>query len=544
MDPKTALDALGQETLDNIAQALWLPAFDAALVPPEILERLVSDKNSNKAFGERTRTRLRDLIAHPTTFTPSYRARYEAFLQYLDALTPHQAHVLGNLMGPDFDYGFKEIPDTVQLQFPQDHRADLTSAVGWYYIVGSCTGENDVEYGVLMMLFRVSLLPPAQAQSFGLSDLENQVVDFQLAINRGGDAHYQAVPVCLAGTTGLVQYSNNPFLAVYGKNEMRSLSNDDLFPLQVRARGWDRGKNPPVELEIDFLFTSGKGILLQGNNGVLSIGGIGTPYYSIPNLVLDPAKSRIRLGGEEIALKEGQFWLDHQWGVLGSPRVEVVRAAMNLAPPSPGGWDWFELQFEGDRQISVVGMHSHDNLPFYHQEGPTPPGTMTAQVSGKYMSEKGETSNATGTLRVTDWIQNGETPDPNQYWGTKTWHPNRWEFHFDPPVPDELRNVILVPLNPRGSLLFFNAGEQYQEAPVHILNPAGIRIGRGFAESVQYANTNENRLKLAGLPDTPAMLALLQAPAPTLFSKMWSVVDVLAHKDELARAMSGTPKKT
>lgn len=543
MDQQTALEALGQETLDNIAQALWLPAFDAAQIPPDILERLVAAKNSNKAFGERMQARLRDLIEHPASYTPSYKARYEAFLKYSDALTAHQSHAMNHLLGPDADLGFKEIPDTVHFEFPQDHLADLASGIGWYYFVGSCTDVNNVEYGVLLMFFRVSLLPPAQAQSFGLSDLENQVVDLQFSINRGSDEHYQAVPVCIAGTTGLLQYSINPFVAAIGKNEMRALTNDDLFPLRMRAKGWDRGKNPPVEMEIDFLFSSGKGIMLQGKEGVLSVGGIGTPYYSIPNIVLDPDKSFIRLDGEQIALKEGQFWFDHQWGVLGSPRVEVLRAASNLAPPGLFGWDWFMMQFDGDRQISVVGMHAHDNLPFFYQEGENPPGTMIAKVNGKYMDEKKQTLNATGTLHVTDWIKNSETPDPGQYPGTNTWHPNRWEFHFDAPVPEDLKNIILLPLNPKGSLLLYNAGEQYQEAPVHILNARGEKIGRGFAESVQYANTNENRLKLAGLPDTPEMLGLLKAPEPSLFSKMWSVLDVMAHKDELEGMTGGAPTK-
>src|SRR5206468_1629596 len=111
---------------------------------------------------------------------------------------------------------------------------------------------------------------------FGLTDIENQVVDLQFAFNRGSAAHYQAVPICLAGTTGLVEYSINPFHAAFGKNVMHSLSPTDLFPLHVQAHGWDRGKDPAVEMEMDIVFSSGKGILLNFKEGVLSIGGIGT----------------------------------------------------------------------------------------------------------------------------------------------------------------------------------------------------------------------------------------------------------------------------
>jgi hypothetical protein len=318
---------------------------------------------------------------------------------------------------------------------------------------------------------------------------------------------------------------------------MHSLSANDFFPMRVRAKGWDKGKSPPVEMELEFLFTSGKGILLQGKDGVLSIGGIGTPYYSIPNLVLDPAASFIKLNGEMMQLREGQFWFDHQWGVIGAPRAEVLRAAQNLAPAGPGGWDWFEMQFDGDRQITVVGMHNHDHLPFYFQESPTPPGAMSISVTGKYMAENKQTFEVKGTLLVTDWVKSDATPDPSQYWGTSTWYPHRWEFQFDAPVPEELQNIILVPLNPKGSLLAWNTGAQYQEAPVHILNREGEKIGRGFAEAVLYANTNKNRLALAGLPQTPEMLALLQAPQPTSFSKISSALYTMTHQEDLKRVV-------
>ena len=405
--------------------------------------------------------------------------------------------------------------------------------------MGRYTGEDDVEYGVLLMFYCASILPPPLAQTLGLSDIENQVVDMQFSINRGNQEHYQAVPLSLAGTTGLVEYSIHPFRAVIGKNEMVSSDNEEMFPLHVRAHGWDRGKGTPVEMEMDFVFSSGKGILIQGNEGILSMGGTGTPYYSIPNLVLDASASRLRLDGKDISLREGQFWFDHQWGVLGTMRVEVFRAVSNLAPAAPGGWDWFELQFEGDRQIAVLAMHNHDNLPFYGQEGPNPPGTMSVKVGCKFMDENKKTFTGSGTLNVTDWLKSDATPDPNQYWGTNTWHPNRWEFHFDAPVPEDIRNIILVPLTPKGSFLFFSNGEQYQEAPVHILNSEGTRIGHGFAESVEYANTSKNRLALAGQPQTPEMLQLLDTPAPTRLSKIWSAVYTLTHQEEL-NARGGT----
>jgi hypothetical protein len=101
-----------------------------------------------------------------------------------------------------------------------------------------------------------------------------------------------------------------------------------------------------------------------------------------------------------------------------------------------------------------------------------------------------------------------------------------------------MRNLILVPLNPKGSVLFWNTGAQYQEAPVHVLNQTGERIGKGYAEAVSYANTNKNRLRLAGFPETPEMLELLEAPEPSRFSKIWSALYTVTHKNELGAVMN------
>src|SRR5665811_1327163 len=94
INPREILDQLGEETRANIAQALWLNELDPAQLPEEILTALLSDKNSSKSFGERMQARLRDLLANPESFTPSYRKQYETLLQHSDSLMPHQAYVM------------------------------------------------------------------------------------------------------------------------------------------------------------------------------------------------------------------------------------------------------------------------------------------------------------------------------------------------------------------------------------------------------------------------------------------------------------------
>ena len=153
-------------------------------------------------------------------------------------------------------------------------------------------------------------------QSRGTSErLDDETKDnIQLAVSEAGDRHYQAKPVVVAGITGLVDFVDDPFTYRIGKNVIRSSQKSSLFPLQLQAKGADLGLDPPVEMHVDFAFSSAKKPFLQGKNGCAPCcGGVGTLYYSIPNLRLDPAKSRLRLKGEEVALTGGKFWFDHQW---------------------------------------------------------------------------------------------------------------------------------------------------------------------------------------------------------------------------------------
>lgn len=237
-----SLTALDAETKDNIAQALWLPAFDADALPEEVRERVAGEKNSNAAFGERMRYRLRHLLDHPYSFNPKQRRRYELLSEHAASLSPHQAYAMSALLGGDSSKGYKRIPAKAGLTFPRDNGEDLQTQVGWYFFVGSCTGSNGKEYGVELMIWRYALLPVPAACHFGLSDIENQVVELQFAISEAGDRHYPAVPYVVAGTTALLEYRPGAIHARVGRNLVEQLQPERPFPLRVQARGVYRGE--------------------------------------------------------------------------------------------------------------------------------------------------------------------------------------------------------------------------------------------------------------------------------------------------------------
>ncbi len=243
--------------------------------------------------------------------------------------------------------------------------------------------------------------------------------------------------------------------------------------------------------------------------------------------------------------------MDHQWGTgltpSGKPHYESMRAAGNLAPAPVPGWDFFCLNFDGNRSITLNGIHNTSNLPFVHQTGPTPPGKMTSQVVGKYMDSFGVPFNVSGMLIVDEWRKSDHSPNPAKYGDTHTWFPHRWSFELmEPVLPKVLRCFHLVPICPQTQALFFANGSQYVEAAVDIIegrgDGEGVKIGMGTAESVGYANNTETTLNLAGIAPTPDVLALIKeaytvTDAMKILSLGYLALDP-AHKAKLDALMA------
>lgn len=209
-----------------------------------------------------------------------------------------------------------------------------------------------------------------------------------------------------------------------------------------------------------------------------------------------------------------------------------MRAAGNLSKPSPGGWDWFMAQFEGDRQLTMFSLHANALRRFYFQDGAAPPGVMTVDVAGKYMDERGKTRLTRGTLTVDKWVRSEQSPNPADYPVTGVWHPDRWKFSFDGKMPKDIRKFTMTPIVETGQTNYFANAAQYSEGAVYLKGPDGTVLGRGFAESVQYADTHDTALRLAGL--SPELKKLMTNERVGPLGRLKSFLYVLTHKRELA----------
>jgi predicted secreted hydrolase len=540
MDDTTHFELpLDDQTKEHIANALWMRIFESENIPEDVATQLRDSKNSAQSFGTRMSAYLDWLLAHPQSHNPSYKRRYSTLKRLCNELTPHQAYVIVNkFLGLNASQGFEQMPEKADLKFPRDHLPQLKSQIGWHFFVGSCWDAEGREFGVEYMLFRASLLNPELAAQFNLTDIENQVIELQLGISEGGDRHYQADPVVIAGTTGLITCGLDPYHYAVGRNRIESTTSASFFPLHLAAWGAEKLGAEVKELEIDLTFTSGKEYLLQGANGCMPcVDGMGTLYYSIPNMQVAP-ESAIRIGDETIPLKRGTFWFDHQWGYLaGNPQSAVVRAANNTKQPEPPGWDWFMAQFNGNRHLTMFAPHTNAYLTYYYQTGPRSPDVMQVNVVGKYMDEQKKLANTAGTLVVPEWVKSDYSPNRERYPVTDTWHPNRWEFTFDEIVPEDIRSFTLVPIVESGQMNYFANGSQYAEGAVYVRSANGDDMGRGFAESVQYADTTETMLTLAGITDVQARDILRNPETSSRLKRIQSLLYVAMHQSDLKRTL-------
>ena len=544
MNSHDLVGKLDAETKENIAQVMWMQDFNADELPEEIIEKLGSEKNNNDSFGERMRYLLREKLKNPDSFTPGYKNVYETLIKYSKSLSPYQMYAMTFFLGMDSSKGYKPIPAKADFEIPEDDAPQWDYQLGWHFIVGSCIGKNGKEYGVQFMFWQYALLPLDIAKHFGLSDIENQFIELHLAISEAGGKHYRSKPIAVAGTTGLIDFSDKPFDYTLGRNKIRSLSDDSTFPMQIKGRGVDLDSDSQSEIEVDITLTQTKEYLLQGKEGCdPCCGGVGTLYYSVPNLRVDPDRSILRINEEEVSLKDGKFWYDHQWcnGMLpaGNPRVKVLRAANNMNTKAAGGWDWFMAQFKGDREITMASIHSHEMMQFLNQTGPNPPEIMEAEVSGKYIDEKSNSKKIKGMLRISEWIKSEKSQDPGLYPVTNVWYPQKWQFSFGEDIPEDIRNFVMIPIVSGGQSGFFANGLHYSEGAVYLRDLEGDSIGRGFAESTGYADPILNRLKLAGLPATEEMRDKLEIPEPSSFLKLISSLYILwpSNKSKLEKLL-------
>jgi hypothetical protein len=185
----------------------------------------------------------------------------------------------------------------------------------------------------------------------------------------------------------------------------------------------------------------------------------------------------------------------------------------------------------------MFAAHSSAYASYYFRTGPEPPGTMRVDTSGKYMNEHKELANTWGTLTIREWVKGELSPNPPLYPVTHTWHPNKWEFAFDTNLPEDLRSFTMTPIVDSGQTNFFANGSQYSEGAVYIRGSNEADIGRGFAESVEYADTAGAMFSIAGIDDV-GLQRLIRETSSSWPRRFWSLLYVFTHRSQLKAVLA------
>ena len=103
---------------------------------------------------------------------------------------------------------------------------------------------------------------------------------------------------------------------------------------------------------------------------------------------------------------------------------------------------------------------------------------------------------------------------------------------FDDVLSEDIRVFTMEPIVSSGQSNFFANGSEYSEGAVYLRGTSGEDLGRGFAESVEYARTIDTMLTLAGINDTSIGVPILNRSS-SWPRRVRSRLYVLMHTSEL-----------
>lgn len=508
------VDAAAKRDIYNV---LWQK--DAGNWPhdlPAEIKTTALESISPVIFGRETVTMLKDVKTAILPLVQKYRRRYDRLSQLAQTgLTTRQAYNLGDLMGQDYFKGYAGMESIQELRFPADYGSHNEFQVGWYFFASNLKDQNGIDIDLLVNFFRRAIYPPPIAEKMGLSEMDNQVVELQIGLSLADqDLHIQGANPVISGKTGLINFESRPFLIKLGKNEVKSLNDDSLFPLRMKVI------DPEKDIRIDLTLEQSKPLFLEGGNGKApSLYNLGTWYYSVPHIktsgTIEYAQDR-----REVT---GKTWLDNQWtaGIMpaGYPDNYFIRSIANITnwakskTPEPWGWDWLEVQLGNDIEITLADFHSVHTRDLKNT-GDHPPAATKRDAFGKLINPNGVAEDISGTIEVNSWVRSGVSG---------AWYPNRWQVE----VPDKDISFTMTPTVSR-QILQGAAASEFREGGVRVKGKMGGSdiTGIGFGEGTGYAGEDyyyQKKFELLGIEDSPDNRKLFAAPTPSL----WLVIQSL-----------------
>ncbi|MFC1617689.1 lipocalin-like domain-containing protein [Patescibacteria group bacterium] len=470
----------------------------------------------NKELKQDSAIMVDEVKATHVPLVQKYLARYDLLSKTAETgFDTEQNYALPNFMAQDYFKGYADMNTYTALEFPKDHQAQLDWQFGWYFWSGNFLDENDNEVDIVVVFFRRALYPPPIAADLGMSDLDNQIVQTVVAVNYADEnLHVNGSNPIIAGDSGQITYGNEPFVAVVGDSSAKSVQADQMFPMNITVN------DPDKDLSIDLDLASSKPLLLQGDQGkVPSIYGLGTWYYSFPNI---KTSGTVTYQGEARNI-DGKMWMDHQWmaGITptGYPKDLAIQALANITegykgePPASFGWDWSDVQFDDDTEVTFASPHS-DKTADLKNMGEDPPANATRDISGKYIDKDGNSQNISGSVTINKWMRSPKS---------KAWYPNGWDVK----MPDQKLEFTMTPSVDQ-QFIYSGTGEIREGGVIVKGTKNGKDIsGYGFGEGVNYSGEEyplTQNMDLLGIADNDTNRDLLKPKPPSLWLFVQSII--------------------
>ena len=400
-----------------------------------------------------------------------------------------------------------------EFAFPEDHGAHPEFRSEWWYLTLALKDANDREFGVQFTIFRQALFPggavddpwrsgQAYLGHFAVTDVEAGVHREAERLARGHPAlagarvcgpkgtptvlpigtptlasegtptlgskgtptfglegtptSRKGTPTSLTEGTPTLRPEGTPTLTgegtptLAGPKGTPTLATDCGEPgFAVWLEGWRLASDGDAwmleaaadDFAVSMRLDATKPVILQGDRGLSPKGPLqASYYYSLPRL---QASGRLQIGSHSHAVA-GIGWLDREWStsVLGDKQV---------------GWDWFALMLDNGEDIMAFRLRRSDGSrdPYDH---------------GVRVDASGEAHH----LGSRDFFL-----EPLGYWRDErgTHWPIRWSLQVG-----ERRWLIVAPVaDQRMDTLL-----TYWEGLVHVLDPQGASVGRGYMELTGY----------------------------------------------------------
>ena len=361
-------------------------------------------------------------------------------------------------------------------RFPADHGAHPQFRSEWWYLTLALRDAGGREFGVQFTVFRQAANPGGAADDpwrNGQAYLGHfAVTDVRAGLHREAERLSRGHPALAFAWAGGAGEATNSLVSspewLKGSNDLGgSTSVGEAFVdptggestdsallggtggFVVWLEGWQlsgiggawRLVADAEDMAASIDLTPTKPVVLQGDLGLSTKGpGQASYYYSVPRL---QASGNLRINGTTHEV-EGDGWLDREWST-------------SVLGPHQAGWDWFALMLDNGEDIMAFRLRRDDGARDQHDHGVLVDAAGRARrlgIDDFHLKPVAYWRDDHGTAWPTGWVL---TLDDR-------------EFDITASVEDQRMDTLLT----------------YWEGLVHVRDPLGERIGRGYMELTGY----------------------------------------------------------